>query len=809
MTKPLSRRNLLKAVGVAGFGLPPGLLASAPKQRSGEGRTAYRMYATAGEMKRDASLAPGMLAQTAGYYFPGDGGAAAYQIPAPDGSVVPDGGSVIELEENRLAVLIPPAAVHYKMFGAAGDGEQDDGIAIKQAHEYANRLHIPVVNASGEYWIRGTYRIPVMTNVQWGHTVFHIDERFNTQNDPRFMVQDSEPGQEIRFDEPAKAAFLSKFRPGTQVIRELAPYKNCLLIVKDENDRIGFRAGARYKGQSWAREELVYVEEDGRILGEITTAFRDYTSLQAFPASDNYLVIEGGTFFLSGDSPGENERQYRSNGFLIRRSRTIIRNQWVGLEKGREDISLNPRRGFYSFSGVYDVTLENIRLTPWVHKRPGSGQVLQAGTYGIGGSRMLNATFRNLTAEGSLMHWGIFGTNLNKNFRIEGCHINRVDVHFYCWNLVIKDSAIGQRGITLTGGGGLLVENTSCDWNHFISFRNDFGAKWDGDIRIRNCRLRPADGDREAVVLKFTPPDFDYGYPLAYGRSILVEDFIIDYREVPASKLPCWLMKTAIFSKTKGGERLAFPRQVTFRNIAVEGREQGVRLMEIPSPYSYFIRQRGSYDGAELKANTALLFGHIQLEKLPSSAVHISLGNRKGEDYEDDHALYPDIRFEDCRDLAGDFGDSAARLTFTRCSITHLTACGKHEGGDTGLPVSNSRQPVAGLLPGRAGLSFTDCRFRPETASREQPFYELFAGLGVSFTNCIIHIPGLNGIPAPALLDRFGFVQLNKTVRYNHLNTRLGNDVLRYCKDLGIELLPAFIAMLKCHHELEPESIET
>src|SRR5690606_24140395 len=50
---------------------------------------------------------------------------------------------------------------------------------------------------------------------------------------------------------------------------------------------------------------------------------------------------------------------------------------------------------------------------------------------------MLNSTFRNVTAEGSMLHWGVFGTNLNKDFRLEKCQLNRVDVHFHCWNLTI------------------------------------------------------------------------------------------------------------------------------------------------------------------------------------------------------------------------------------------------------------------------------------------------------------------------------------------------------------------------------------
>jgi hypothetical protein len=71
----------------------------------------------------------------------------------------------------------------------------------------------------------------------------------------------------------------------------------------------------------------------------------------------------------------------------------------------------------------------------------------------------------------------VFGSNLVKNFVVENSRLNRVDVHFHCWNLRISNSDIGFKGITVTGGGKLILENSSCAGNSFITFRNDFGSK--------------------------------------------------------------------------------------------------------------------------------------------------------------------------------------------------------------------------------------------------------------------------------------------------------------------------------------------
>jgi hypothetical protein len=52
-------------------------------------------------------------------------------------------------------------------------------------------------------------------------------------------------------------------------------------------------------------------------------------------------------------------------------------------------------------------------------------------------------------------------------------------------------------------------------------------------------------------------------------------------------------------------------------------------------------------------------------------------------------------------------------------------------------------------------------------------------------------------------VDRTGFLELNGAVRHYHINTGLGNQILEYARDEGIELDPDFIARLKLRHALE------
>ncbi|TMV47102.1 hypothetical protein FE783_22925 [Paenibacillus mesophilus] len=788
--KSISRRKMLAIMGTAGAVLTLGgssvILA---RKRIAEDRSggSSPMPNTLAELKNAPDLTEGMTIRTTGYHTAGDGGGAEYVVKAD--TFPADGGSVINLSNGLQAHLLSVASVNYKLFGAVGDGKNDDGVQIKKAHAYANRSGVPVVNLSGEYWIKETNAISILTNVQWGHTKFHIDEKFNSKSDPRFVVTSRKNSSPITLDAATKASFLAKLKPGTAIIPELASYKNCLVVVADSNDKIGFRYGEQYNGQSWAREELFYVEEHGRIIGDLAWTFKNYTSLTAYPCDDNYLVIDGGTFYMSGDSPGKNYEGYRHNGFVIKRSRTVIRNQWVGLEPGKADVALDPRQGFYTFSYVYDVLLENVRLIPWEQNRGGQGKDVPAGTYGIGGNRILGATFRNVTAEGSQVHWGVFGTNLNKNFRVEGCRLNRIDVHFHCWNLYVRDSEIGRFGLTVTGGGNLFIDNTTVMGNNFINFRNDFGSKWDGHIRLRNCRLVVLNVNSDATGLLFNPADFDYKYPIGYGRTIKVEDFVFDFTGSPEAKGVCRLMKTSAFSKMKHGERLFFPYRIEFENVAVAGREQGVRLLEIRNPFGFDLGKQGGYDGQRLETNCHMRFANIQTEKLPPQAsqsttqVHFLLQAAGTGQYEDGAALYPRIEFVNCGDFFGHLQAGAADVSFQDCTIRGLDA---YEGG-----------------PMRGRLSFDRCRFQASVQDDGKNFCSLDAALGTSFVNCIVEAPLVDGQARPDLLARYGFIEMNHTLRFNHLNTRLAKEITDHYAKAGTPAEPEFITMLKSHHESE------
>ena len=784
----LSRRKALAGIGAGGLVLAEGVSRTLAQEEPTDEKcrtvdAVYARYPVVSAVKSQSTFQEGELVETSGFHTPGDGGGALYRIQKVRKEVRPNEADVLALKEGLAAVLLESEAVNYRMFGAVGDGKNDDGIQIKLAHEYAEKHQIPIVNTSGDFWIQRTNNIPIATNVHWGGTTFHIDERYNHKSYPRFVVRNGRPQQDLSANEEIKAVLLAKLKPGVQIIEELAPFAGHLVSVADTGDRIGIRAGANYSGQGWAREELFYVEEEGRIIGDIAWEFKDITSATATPCDSNYLVIEGGGLCFSGDTPTESSPGYHQHGILVQRSRTIIRDQWMGLENGRQDVSLEPRSGSYTLSRVYDVTLENIRAMPWEKSRRDKTKAVKHGTYGISGARMLNCTFRNLTAEGGWVSWGVFGTNLNKNFRVENCRLNRIDVHFHCWNLYIRDCTIGFKGISVTGGGDLFIENTTRHGNTFVSFRPDYGAKWDGHVRLRNCTLKPS-GTQKVSVLSYHPSNFDYQYPIGFGRTVTIEDMVIDYSAAPDAKSPCWLMDVISFSKTKQNTRLFFPYRIEFRNITVEGREQGVRLVHLPDPTDYDLRRNGVYDGNRLKPNCTIVCDSVQLEELTpqspadTAQTHLLIGGESSLEYADQRALYPKIRFSDCDNVNVYLGNCIANAFFERCTVNIVNA------------------PAL-----RGELIFSDCRFQPDVQKAPASFYTLKSTLGTRFSNCTVHAPVVGGEVVPEMVNRIGFLEINKSVQHYHLNTALGNEIVEYFRRKDVSFTPDFMAELSSHHE--------
>src|SRR5690606_8633990 len=104
-------------------------------------------------------------------------------------------------------------------------------------------------------------------------------------------------------------------------------------------------------------------------------------------------------------------------------------------------------------------------------------------------------------------------------------------------------------------------------------------------------RLAP-DTTSNISILSFIPSNFDYKYPIGYAHLITIESFIVDFSSAPLSEGIAWIIKTSALKSSESGP-LFFPYYLECKNIFVEGRKKGLRLMEIRRPSLYAMRNKG------------------------------------------------------------------------------------------------------------------------------------------------------------------------------------------------------------------------
>lgn len=766
----MKRRDALQYVGLgAVFSVPAAIVSDDPDTE----RPRYIRWVDTVDQLRTTSFVAGDLVATLGYTQADDGGGALYRIQERSDSSFLLVACYEEVSDDLVATLHGLKSVNYRVFGAVGDGIHEDGEAIHQAHRYANKHRLPVENHSGTFNLGKRREIPIETQVDWGETVFLIDESQHTK-EPVFHVQ-SAIKETITLSEGERLELARSIKPGVTILDALAKYKNHLIHLLDQKDLIGARAGSNaHSGRP--KEELLYIEEAGKIVGDIAWEFRDSVTIDIIPLDSSFLTIQGGTFKLSGTYPTDtNPRAYVNNGILVSRSRTIIKNQWVGLESGHQDVSMLAQSGFYYFAKVYNVKLENVRLIPREKDREGSERDVPHGTYGIGANRVLGFLLVNVTSEGDWIHWGVMGTNMLKDVTVANCRINRFDVHFHLWNLTIRDSRIGYKGVNLTGGGQLMVTNTVVQSHSFLNFRHDYGAKWDGDITIRDCALQVV-RDGASRVLSCRSGDHPYGYDIGLPRKIVIQNFTFNYWSKPDNSAEAIIIDTSHFTERKVQQSLSFPRLLHIEDVEVVGRDEGCSLMHLTDIEHYTLPHTAKM-GTAHTPNAKMILRNIQSGK--GDFLVLTPSESEQSNTNPTVAPYVSIRMDDLPHVVIKLAGIKADISIDYATVHHVQ--------------------LGGQDPFDGEIQFANCRFEPEVFDEEVDSFQLEASHGASFTNCRWHMPRQLGEDIDVGLNRIGVFVLNESVRFNHINSRLGNDVMAHLKQEGITLRKKFLRDLFMH----------
>lgn len=638
--------------------------------------------------------------------------------------------------------------VTYEMFGVVGDGVHDDGIEIKACHDYANANNLPVINLTGEYWIKNTRNIEIKTNTMLGFTKIHIDESHNSAT-PTFRVASNLTSESMTVGD--MAILQSYLQKNIVSMSNLKHYKNCFVAVEDTNTT----ALIREDGRVYKYKEFFYLDTNGKVIGDINYNFIGVTGATIYPCDNNYLIVDGGIFYLSGN----NNFQYAYAGFKIDRSRVKIKNQIVDIEIGNEDTALQPRLSFHYFNNVYDVEFENLQLTPCIKDRL-SGADVSEGTYMMGGGVGVKITYKNIKSTAGYTassdeYWGTMGCDYIKDLKIINSYLNRIDCHMYLCDLTVKDSKLTTHEIKASGFGTMSIENTTVEnSDYFIEFRVDYASFWDGDIRIKNCKLKVRNGSEGKIIYFYANKDFDFGRQIIWGKNIIIEDF--EFISLDGNEnLKYGIIEIGNGYGYTGGtgenqKRIQLFDYLRASNIYVTGRNNGVIFFKIGDPTKFCSRKSGSWSGSPsktLKTNTIYIFENIHTHKFNQLATrelsnfHFHV-NIRGDITYDSISIMPDVYIKNCGELV----------------ITPIGSCMNLKAENSIINSYNSE--YYGFMRGKA--VFNECIIRPDVvSSASNPYLQLSSVCGTYLNNCILDIPSIGGVEDVTKLFSMGLISDN------------------------------------------------
>lgn len=415
--------------------------------------------------------------------------------------------------------------VTYETFGAVGDGKTDDFDAVVKTHDYANANGLSVfASETAAYYIGGANKTAyVMTDTDWSTARFIIDDT-DVENRSAwvFSIAPSQSSENIT----------EKVAPSLKIDAtniDTVLDKKSLVVLTDSNVKRYIRKGLNQNSGS-NQTDVILVDENGSISPDtpLIWDFDAITAATAYPIDEKTLTVKGG-FFTTIANNAPSEYTYYTRGIQVRRSNTLIDGIYHDIKN--EGSTSAPYSAFVSLSCCADVTVKDSTFTG--HKKyatiGSAGSSVQMGTYDIGAATAVNAKFINCNQTNDITdidYWGIAGTNYCKNLVYDGCALSRFDAHQGVLNATVINSVLGHHGIKLIGSGTALIENTTVLAEDFVALRSDYGATWNGDLIIRNCRFYPT-GVANHIINAENSEDHDFGYTCYLPQKIEVDGLYV------------------------------------------------------------------------------------------------------------------------------------------------------------------------------------------------------------------------------------------------------------------------------------------
>jgi hypothetical protein len=417
--------------------------------------------------------------------------------------------------------------VYYSEYGAVGDGVTDDFDAIIKAHDAANKVGVKVrADAGATYYIGGADKTAqIQTDTDWGDARFIIDDT-NVENREAqiFNVSSKLPSIQI-----TTVKTLEKNQKNLDLT---LPY-NSFVIVTDNTTKRYIRQGINPDNGS-DQTDVFVVDKNGKVdmKTPIIWDFNNITSMTAYPIDEKKLTVRGG-YFTTVANQAESRYTYYARGIAITRSNVVI-DGLCHVITGELDHGA-PYRGFIMILNCSGGVIQNCK--PSGHKTYvtiGDANVpVSMGSYDVEVSRSAHVTFENCKQINDIHDvslWGIFASNYSKNITFDRVEFSRFDAHMGVTNATIRNSVLGHHGISITGGGVFLVENTKVCGTNFILLRGDYGSTFNGEFIIRNCEYVPRNGaPSDAIVVNgYYSGQHDFGYTCYMPEKITIDGLVIN-----------------------------------------------------------------------------------------------------------------------------------------------------------------------------------------------------------------------------------------------------------------------------------------
>ena len=240
--------------------------------------------------------------------------------------------------------------IFYRDFGAIGDGQTNDFLAIKEAHDYANKHgHTVVADKMAVYYIGKTQEtVTVRTSTVWRGAEFIIDDReidygsdaalsiFTVDSDYEKILLGKSDKRIIEINE---SGGLTR---STETINLSLGY-SAILIIEDDTHK-----------------ESVLIDGDGNIEDGhfLKTDFDTVKAITVIRADDTPITLEGGIFTHYSNTKRQSEPFARN--IRVLRSNTTLRSlEYEMAFEPRTEIGASPYLAFIEITGCYNVTVNS------------------------------------------------------------------------------------------------------------------------------------------------------------------------------------------------------------------------------------------------------------------------------------------------------------------------------------------------------------------------------------------------------------------------------------------------------------------